>query len=436
MFKKSLLATAIVMTSFGAQADLSVSTSTSPTVFATNIFASDVTIATATTVELKASSALSQASGTITFTLPSNVVFTDQITADNVLAPACATGTSCVSVTAGGSLGSDTVTFTFSKIDVTAADKIEINIPDVKVTSGSFSSQNMTVSSTPINANWTANGGIVASTASVDLYDASSPIAAAAVDLKSANLSVDLNKRLSFAGTNGGNAGSVNLGYGTAMDANGSTAFKPVASDTITVSIAGNFAAMSDVTYAGYKMTINEAKTNAVVELDGDDTYDGAAIFTPDGKTEIELSDYLISFDIDYSSKLVSDDTFSGQLQSSTYSGLIPVDTSAMIVTNSSSVDQTFLRITNTTSEKKPLFAQLIEQDGTVRALEELPSVPANATVVMNSQQIEDALGGTFEGRSRVYFQTSGTAGTSSDDIQVINITKGEAGVMSQIIGD
>jgi len=454
MLKKALLAVAVSAVSFGASADLSVVPNQSVKVYANEIFGGDVKLGTADQevfLDLvglaNGSTAVDAASGKITFTLPSGLTFSDRIEAADlsVVDGTTTSGTSkqvanlntAVDITNGGGLGSNTVTFHLTDFDLspeasdnTANAKLKFTMPPVNVAKGSSSNTTLSVSSLPDEAQWQSLFTKVSGTP-YEIFDSASAVAVDAIvpNPSTTAMQIDLDTRLTITS---GLAGTISLAAATPpKGSDGATNFAPSFQDVATITVKGDFNSMSDVTYNGVSMDINDAKDAAVLTITGVTTYSemsGSIVLIPDGKNELSLSDYSASVAIDYKSSSIIDDAISGPLESTSFAGLVQTFDEAMIVTKDGSADRTFIRITNNQGAESKLFAQLVTQDGEVRELTELAPVPANTTVVLNSADIEEQLGEWTEGRSRISFQSD-----SATSLTIVTISKGEANVMSQI---
>lgn len=464
MMKKTLLAAALAVASSSSFAAFTVDVD-GGVVFASERFGSNAVVAdiaaagTEVNLEVTGTAIASGQQGTVTFTLSQGVfsagdlpVVADLATSDCAGGAAGSgseiTGTPAV-ITAGGADGDNSVTYgiTFGTADLAVGECLTWAVPAVdglsalgtagtEVTVTAASAAVGTVD--PFNPVPTGTATVASGDTNV-VTESAKALSVTFTASAAAEADIQLADRTLFEdGTGTADDAQailgtvINVNDGTSVDADGATAADYAAADAITVVVTGEDLSGIDTAYidvdgsgtlnAGDYEAALSGNTLTFVVTDATDV--GAAVnvvVVADGTNDIGVGDFSATYSVDMDA--ATDVDFSGasaaDLVATTYSGLLSHGL-ALVVTNDTSADPTFIRVTNTTNEEQSFFAQMTTQAGVVSDLVELTALAAKETRVITSAQIVAAFG-TFSGRSNIEF--SSTAG-SADDVIILNLVR------------
>lgn len=432
MFKKSLLAAAIMSVSFGAAADWSLDSN--PKNIQQEIFGQGaVQFTPSTFVELVTDKDIpAEQSAKITFTLSDGVVF-NATASSNIFHGfnGAANDTWDVVRTAGGNVGDSSVTYritTTAIIDASGSNNfLKLNLP---VLLGDLSNGGSTV----ISTNFVAESGSTLFDTDVNVIEnmVAQGVPGYVVTVTPGTALVANPATGILDLTAGATLGTITIADNSALPSGGAATL--TANDTATVTVVGDF--------SNFTSTELDDGGNTYTGVPSDDmqsaTYDGvpASIFSnaiplkvinsTAGGAIMKTSRYSASVDIDFDSDTYSDfESESAVIGEIKYTAIS--NGRAMVVTKDGSSSITSVRLTNLKSSDVTLFAQLTTADGEVRPMVKLDDVPANATVYLNSADIEAELGGSFTGRSNIDFFSS-----TADNLKIINLIKTN-GIQNQI---
>lgn len=464
MMKKSLLATAIIAASSSAFAGLEVDVNGAKT-FASERFGSDAVIATmtagtASSVELEVTSILiaQNQQGTVTYTLSDGTFQAADLPAVADLTTSnCAGGASTGPVTlapvitAGGAAGDSSVTygFTVTGANFSVGDCLDWAVPAVNGlstlgTAGSTVDVAVTTSAVgtvdpfnPVPSTVTLAAGksqTVATSAKALSVDFTVLAGATSAD-------IELADRTKFEDTTAGGLASETIAIlgevqtnntGTAVDADGATAADYAAADAVTVVVTGEdltgiASAYIDVDGSNtfnagdYAGTIS-GNTITFIATTGTDLNTAREIqIVADGTSSLASGDNTATASVDLNA--VTDIDFtnaaSSPLVSLSFAGLTAANERALVVTNDTSADPTFIRVTNVTGNTLNFFGQMTTQAGVVGDLVEMTALAPNETRVISSADVVSTFG-TFTGRSNIEFSTTGAA----TDVQILNLVR------------
>jgi len=455
MFKKSLLAAAIMSASFGAMADWQLTTDNTVPSITQEIFGGGpVLIKDSTgpqqtiTLTLRKDNLtdsseveiIKDESAYVTYTLPAGVVFGEgQADSDVTVSDGTAVKKS------GGAIDDNSVTYQITadnggmssastastivytpsglKLDLNDDETVDVSVSIaplvVQSSTGAFD-DSVTIDNDEDNDLYTTKSG----------YDNT-------VTPTADGVKVSLSDMTRFqSGDSTAVLGTVNFvqlqGGDTApVDNDGD---KPTLSsdDNITVTVTGDMSGLKFI-YAGTKKgVIAQDLASATFNFQGSEVADmGDITITPIANENIKLGEYSASVAVTFNNASYTNLTYdSVALAPITLAGL-DVAGRAMVVTSSESTTVTNVRVANISGVKLPLYGQLVTMDGTVSDLVNLGDVPANSTLNFNSADIEEEFGGAFDRRASIEFQTSTN---DIGKIKIINLLKDPSGIQSQIV--
>jgi len=462
MLKKSLLAAAIMSTSFGAMADWQLSTA-SPVTIAQEVFADGSKLYSGTTspviklnlgandvVDMDANEELE-----LTFTLPPGVVFPGNVNVadltvnsnplNQITNPIGGLPYFTVTVKDGGV--QDATYVTFSIIANENLDLDDVNI-GIDVSGLSYDSSGGYDLDLPDNfaakvqsslvytgTNPTFEEDVVLGPGQTGVMFKSTSGYSFSVAPLDAGVNIDFMNQ--FAGP--GNLGVITLDTVAGVVQIDGTPFSFLRTDVLTINVLGNMTAFTDVTLPNAAGTINSSvvaddkQSWELKYIDG--TYLTGPLLSDNiqlvasNQVAIPLTDYSVSASLKHLNGVVG---FSEVVLGSVDLQGVSSFGRAMTVTPSGSPTLTTVRLTNTSDVDLPVYAQLSTADGEVRPLVQLDDVPANSTAAFFSSDLEDALGGTFERRATIDFKTT-TAAATAQDVQVINLLQSRNGVQVQV---
>jgi len=429
MFKKSLLAAAIMSVSFGAAADWSLDSN--PKNIQQEIFGQGaVQFTPSTFVELVTDKDIpAEQSAKITFTLSDGVVF-NATASSNIFHGfnGAANDTWDVVRTAGGNVGDSSVTYritTTAIIDASGSNNfLKLNLP---VLLGDLSNGGSTV----ISTNFVAESGSTLFDTDVNVIEnmVAQGVPGYVVTVTPGTALVANPATGILDLTAGATLGTITIADNSALPS-GATSLTPA--DIATVTVVGDFSNFTstelDDGTTQYAGVTSDDRQSATYEVDASIFSSAVAldVINTSSTAIMKTSRYSASVDIDFDSDTYSDfESESAVIGEIKYTAIS--NGRAMVVTKDGSSSITSVRLTNLKSSDVTLFAQLTTADGEVRPMVKLDDVPANATVYLNSADIEAELGGSFTGRSNIDFFSS-----TADNLKIINLIKTN-GIQNQI---
>lgn len=445
MFKKSLLALAVLGSS-SAFAATEVQNAAELT-FATELFGTSDVVLSGAGVDVVTNVTDAVSSGAVaefTYTLTDGTFGANPtLTFTN----GAGTGAAGISLASGGQ-GESTVTFTVVVTEVFDGDEVfTLNVPSLAeptalgTTGGTvaavLSVENSNIVATGFEETITAAGApanTVATNSVIATSTAGVSFTATGIDPMTG---VDVDDQTQFDGDVlvQDMFSNVIVADTLALGTDGATDLALGANDEVTITITGNFATDSQVclvadaavdctaeigesTVTANSATITIAGDAAVAAAD-----DADIIYLVDGEATVPTADFGISASVTFNaSSYESPVTYSSDAASTlSLAGLNAQAERINIITKPGAVDETFIRVTNTTDTESVVYITLTTQDGATTVTGQLDSIAANATAVYTSADIATAVGvETWSGRGNAVLLTSAPAA----DIVVVPLVR------------
>ncbi|MBV1905323.1 MAG: hypothetical protein KUG75_04545 [Pseudomonadales bacterium] len=463
MFKKTIIAAGIIASSVALTMSTSAATiaqtAVGPDLFAQELFGagSDAVVLTSGATVVLTTAATNLDAGEIadiTYTLSNGAFGATVALGDIVLSAGAAT----ITKTAGGAAGDTSVTF---RVEVTtavaAASTLTLTVTSLTSASGladTTTPTTVTVATTIAQVATSGGGAFPTS-----ITQTSGTLATSASELTlttgagvAATIDVDNRSDLNAGVTaidhdaDGGTTPArdgVTVGtstialVGAAQEADGSAfSFADAGAGNLDMTVTGNFNSGDVVCIdidagadcdAGEIFTISGSTASLSVPLAalGADT----VYYVANGTSTLAPTTFTYTQTTNFDDATGLNDTGTTSAGVTSFSGLT-ADGWSLAVPKSTSADIANIRVTNETSSEVSVFAQGWSQDGTSLGFQEISTLAANETQVLNAATLE-GLFGTWSGRARFDFSTSGNVSVQTfiRSGGILNNMNGSAGI-------